>query len=66
MPLLDPALKEVLICPQCHGSLEEDEANLKLHCRACGLAYRVEDGIPIMLIDEAEKIEADLIRHIAG
>ena len=55
MPLLDPALMEVLVCPQCHGALREDEANSKLHCDQCSLAFPVEDGIPIMLVEEAEK-----------
>ena len=57
MALLDPILKEVLVCPQCHGALEEDEANSRLLCHACALAYAVQDGIPIMLIDEATKLE---------
>ena len=56
MPRLDPALMEVLVCPQCHGTLQEDAANSKLRCEKCGLAFPVEDGIPIMLVEEAEKI----------
>jgi uncharacterized protein YbaR (Trm112 family) len=56
MPLLDSALLEVLVCPQCHGALQVDEANAKLRCEKCGLAFPVEDGIPIMLLEEAEKI----------
>jgi hypothetical protein len=55
MPLIDPQLKEILVCPQCHGDLLEDEAQSKLRCQGCGLAYPVRDGIPVMLIDEAEK-----------
>jgi uncharacterized protein YbaR (Trm112 family) len=58
MPLLDSTLKEVLVCPQCHGALEEDEANARLICRQCRLAYRIEQGIPIMLIEEAESTAA--------
>jgi uncharacterized protein YbaR (Trm112 family) len=56
MPLLDSVLKEVLVCPQCKGALAEDEANSRLICDKCRLAYRVEQGIPIMLIEEAEKV----------
>jgi uncharacterized protein YbaR (Trm112 family) len=55
MPLLDPALKEILVCPNCRGELEELETESKLRCTRCGLAYPVRDGIPVMLIDEAEK-----------
>jgi len=56
MSLIDPALK-ILVCPACHGELNEDEAASKLRCTRCGLAYPVLDGIPIMLIEEAEKPE---------
>lgn len=56
MPLLDPILTEALVCPQCRGTLKEDEAGSRLLCEKCQLAFRVEDGIPIMLIEEAEKI----------
>ncbi len=55
MPLIDVQLKEILICPSCHGELAEDEAQSKLRCQQCGLAYPVRDGIPVMLIEEAEK-----------
>jgi len=55
MPLIDAQLKEMLICPSCHGELAEDEAQSKLRCLQCGLAYPVRDGIPVMLIEEAEK-----------
>ncbi|MFH1720979.1 MAG: Trm112 family protein [Candidatus Altiarchaeota archaeon] len=55
---LDPKLLEILACPKCKGDLEyvdkKEEHNLT--CKACKLRYRIEDDIPIMLIDEAEKI----------
>jgi hypothetical protein len=57
MPLLDPLLKEILVCPNCRGELQELEAESKLRCQSCGLVYPVNDGIPVMLIDEAEKPE---------
>ena len=54
MPL-DATLLEILACPRCKGELEyrvgEDEEALL--CHACRLRYEVDDGIPIMLIDEA-------------
>lgn len=58
MALIDAQLKEILVCPSCHGELDEDEAQQKLRCRGCGLAYPVQEGIPIMLIEEAEKPDA--------
>jgi uncharacterized protein YbaR (Trm112 family) len=57
MPLIDPQLKEILVCPHCHGELTEDEANSRLRCSGCGLAYPVRDEIPVMLIEEADKPE---------
>ena len=53
---LAPELLEILVCPKCKGELEHREAPEALICRACRLEYPVEDGIPIMLIDEAKKI----------
>lgn len=57
MPLIDPQLKEILVCPNCHGELTEEEAQSRLRCAGCGLAYPVREGIPVMLIDEADKPE---------
>jgi uncharacterized protein YbaR (Trm112 family) len=54
MPLIDPLLAAILVCPADHGSLTEDEARQKLVCSTCGRGYGVLDGIPIMLIEEAE------------
>ncbi|MDZ7372534.1 MAG: Trm112 family protein [candidate division KSB1 bacterium] len=52
--MLSKELLEILACPKCKGELEYDEANQKLICHRCRLKYRIEDDIPIMLIDEAE------------
>lgn len=47
-------LLEILVCPKCKGDLEHRTApQEELRCHACRLVYRVEDDIPIMLIDEA-------------
>jgi uncharacterized protein YbaR (Trm112 family) len=50
-------LLEILACPKCKGDLELTAAQDGLVCKACKLLYRIEDDIPIMLIDEAVKIE---------
>jgi len=55
MPLLDAMLKEILVCPNCRGELEEREPESRLLCTQCGLSYPVRDGIPVMLIEEADK-----------
>jgi hypothetical protein len=51
---LDARLLEILVCPKCRGELEYFEADSELRCPACRLAYRIEDDIPILLIDEAK------------
>jgi uncharacterized protein len=56
MPLSDELLS-ILVCPKCHGDLEYDRSAEKLICAACGLRYPVVDDIPVMLIEEAERIE---------
>lgn len=53
---LDPKLLDILVCPKCRGELEYREAELSLLCPACRLRYRIEDDIPVMLIDEAEPL----------
>ena len=53
--MIDPKLLEILACPACKGELEYDQENEKLVCHPCRLRYRVEDDIPIMLLDEAER-----------
>ena len=51
---LDPELLAILVCPRCKGELEHREGpDEALVCRACRLAYPVEDGIPVMLVDDA-------------
>jgi hypothetical protein len=50
-------LLEILVCPKCHGDLEYRlEPVEELVCRTCRLRYAVDDGIPIMLIDEAKPL----------
>ena len=50
-------LLEILACPQCKGEVVLTPAHDALVCGACKLRYRIEDDIPIMLIDEAERLE---------
>jgi len=58
MPV-DQELLEILACPNCRGPVEYVEAEEKIYCRGtCHYVYPVRDGIPIMLIDEAEKPSA--------
>ena len=53
---LAPELLEILVCPKCKGDLEYRTQPESLVCHTCRLVYPVEDGIPIMLIDEAKPL----------
>jgi len=57
--MLDPKLLEILACPQCKGELQVDADHTMLDCLACRLRFKVRDGIPIMLLDEAESLDGD-------
>lgn len=52
---LDPALLEIVVCPDCHGELAVDDAASELVCTSCSLAYPVRDDIPVLLVDEARR-----------
>ena len=54
---LRPELLDILACPKCKGDLEYREAEDSLLCHACDLRYRIDDDIPVMLIDEATPID---------
>ncbi len=55
---LDPQLLEILACPSddhaplTAGSPADPDADV-LTCTSCGRQFRVEDGIPVLLLDEA-------------
>ncbi len=53
--MLPEKLLNILACPKCKGDLEYDKDNERLICDKCRLRYRIEDDIPVMLIDEAER-----------
>lgn len=55
MPLSKDLL-DILACPQCKGEVVPDEKHEQLTCEACKLVYPVRDGIPVMLIDEAQPL----------
>jgi uncharacterized protein len=54
---IDPKLLEILVCPVTKGPLEYDAEKQELISRSAKLAYPIRDGIPIMLPEEARKIE---------
>ena len=56
MPV-DPKLLELLVCPVSHKPLRYDREAGELISDAAGLAYPIRDGIPILLEDEARKLD---------
>jgi uncharacterized protein YbaR (Trm112 family) len=53
----DPKLLEILVCPLTRATLSYDAERQELISRAAKLAYPIRDGIPIMLPDEARRLE---------
>ena len=58
MPIT-PDLLELLACPLCHGSLHVDEPHSALVCQACSLRYPIKDDIPVLLPEQAERLQPD-------
>ena len=59
LPLVavDPRLLDVLVCPLTKGPLQYDRVANELISRAAGLAYPIRDGIPIMLPEDARRLD---------
>jgi uncharacterized protein YbaR (Trm112 family) len=55
---VDPKLLEILVCPVTKGTLRYDRERAELVSEGAGLAFPIRDGIPIMLIDEARRLDA--------
>jgi uncharacterized protein YbaR (Trm112 family) len=56
-PDVDPKLLEILVCPVTKATLRYDRARQELVSIEAGLAYPIRDGIPIMLVDEARRLD---------
>jgi uncharacterized protein YbaR (Trm112 family) len=54
---VDPKLLEILVCPVTKGPLVFDRERQELISKSARLAYPVRDGIPVLLEDEARKLE---------
>jgi uncharacterized protein YbaR (Trm112 family) len=57
MAAISEELLDILACPQCKGDIYLNKSETGLICDNCKLLYRIEDDIPIMLIDEAIKLD---------
>ena len=57
---MDKKLLDILVCPVTKGPLIFDKKNNKFISKSAKLAYRIEDGIPILLESEARKISGKI------
>lgn len=57
MATIDPKLLEILVCPLTKSTLRYDAAAGELISDKAKLAYPIRDGIPIMLVEEARKLD---------
>jgi len=55
--VFDRRMLEALICPQTQTTLEYDAEAQELMSRKAGLAFPIRDGIPVMLMDEARRLD---------
>ncbi|MBF4990304.1 MULTISPECIES: Trm112 family protein [unclassified Methylophilus] len=54
---MNPKLLEILVCPVTKGPLVYDKQKQELVSKNARLAYPVRDGIPVMLEDEARRLD---------
>ena len=53
--MIEKELLEILVCPQCKSPVRVESDRIVCQNPHCGLRYPIRDGIPVMLIDQAEK-----------
>ncbi|HVU05865.1 MAG TPA: methyltransferase domain-containing protein [Polyangiaceae bacterium] len=49
------ALTDILVCPRCRGPLEKPRVKEGFYCPKCRVVYRVEHGVPVLIVEEAER-----------
>jgi hypothetical protein len=57
MTSLDPALLKILACPVTRGPLRYDEAAQELISDQAGLAFPIREGVPVMVLEEARRLD---------
>lgn len=57
---ISQSLLDKLACPKCKNQIKLNQTKDGLICSHCSLLYHIRDDIPIMLIDEATPIEAQM------
>lgn len=61
---MDPKLLDILVCPLCKSPLIYKKSDRELICKGDRLAYQIDDGIPVMLADEARKMSAEEVEAL--
>jgi uncharacterized protein len=61
---MDTKLLDILVCPLCKSPLIYRKTEQELICKADRLAFSIQDGIPVMLADEARKITAEEVEKL--
>ena len=56
---VDPKLLEILVCPITKRPLSYDRAREELISEAAGLAFPIREGVPIMLVEEARRLDEE-------
>jgi uncharacterized protein YbaR (Trm112 family) len=56
LPDMDEKLLDILVCPICKGPLLYRKAAGEFICKPCRLGYPIQDGIPVMLEEDARKL----------
>jgi len=54
---VDTRLLDILVCPLCKGNLVYRKAEQELICKADRLGFPIRDGIPVMLEEDARKLD---------
>ncbi|NPB03716.1 MAG: Trm112 family protein [Thermotogae bacterium] len=57
--MLSENLLKVIVCPKCKGELKYCPKKNELRCYRCRLVYRIEEDIPILLVEEAKPLTED-------
>lgn len=53
---LPESLLDKLVCPGCKGPLDYKLTEERLNCAICRLSFLITEGVPVLLLDEAEKL----------
>ncbi len=61
---MDTKLLDILVCPLCKSSLVYQKSAQELICKADRLAFKIDDDIPVMLVDEARKLSLEEVEKV--